>query len=59
MEKFIKIDPHVHSKEVSMCSQVTVEEIIDAKIELGYEGAILTNHCQEWYYPKEAFRVER
>ena len=61
MEKFIKIDPHVHSKEVSMCSQVTVEEIIDAKMELGYEGAILTNHCQEWYYPKEEHKnyVER
>ncbi len=60
-EKFSKIDPHVHSKGISRCSQVTCEEIIDAKMELGYEGAILTNHCQEWYYPQEEHKnfVER
>lgn len=61
MDKFIKIDPHVHSNGISRCSQVTCEEIIDAKIELGYEGAVLTNHCQEWYYPEEEHKnfVER
>ena len=52
-EKFIKIDPHVHSSGICHCSHVTCEEIIDEKIKLGYDGAILTNHCQEWYYPKE------
>lgn len=50
-EKFIKIDPHVHSKGISRCSHVTCEEIIDEKIKLGYDGAVLVNHCQEWYYP--------
>ena len=61
MEKFIKIDPHTHSKAISICSQVTCEEIIDNKIALGYDGAVLTNHCQEWYYPKEEHKnfVER
>ena len=60
-EKFLKIDPHVHSKGVSRCSHLTCEEIIDAKIELGYDGVILTNHCQEWYYPEEEHKnyVER
>ncbi len=60
-EKFLKIDPHVHSKAISKCSRVTCEEIIDAKIELGYDGVVLTNHCQEWYYPKEEHKnyVER
>ena len=52
-ENFIKIDPHVHSNEISRCSHVTCEQIIDQKIELGYKGAVLTNHCQEWYYPEE------
>lgn len=52
-EKFIKIDPHVHSNAISRCSHVSCEEIIDEKIKLGYDGVILTNHCQEWYYPKE------
>ena len=62
MEKrFIKIDPHVHSKGVSTCSQISCEEIIDKKIRLGYDGAILANHCQPWYYPAEEHKnfVER
>lgn len=53
MEKFIKIDPHTHSIPVSKCSRVSCEQIIDEKIKLGYDGAILTNHCQAWYYPPE------
>ncbi len=50
-ENFIKIDPHVHSSGISRCSHVTCEQIIDEKIGLGYDGVVLTNHCQEWYYP--------
>ena len=34
-ENFIKIDPHTHSKGISMCSHVSCEEIIDEKI-IGY-----------------------
>lgn len=61
MEKFIKIDPHTHSMAISTCSKVTCEQIIDEKIKLGYDGVILTNHCQPWYYPKEEHKnyVER
>ena len=60
-EKLIKIDPHVHSSGTSRCSHVTCEQLIDEKIKLGYDGAILTNHCQEWYYPKEEHKnyIER
>lgn len=60
-EEFIKIDPHVHSNGISLCSHVTCAEIIDEKIALGYDGAILTNHCQEWYYPEEEHKnyIER
>lgn len=50
-EKWLKIDPHTHSKGVSRCAWATVEEIIDRKIEMGYDGAVLTNHCQMGYYP--------
>ena len=53
MEKWLKIDPHVHSKGVSLCSRLTCEEIIDSKQARGYDGAVLTNHCQPWYYPVE------
>ena len=49
--KWIRIDPHVHSSGVSACSHVTCAEIIDEKMRLGYDGAVLTNHCQCWYYP--------
>ena len=52
-EKWMKIDPHVHSKGISGCSSVTCEQIIDEKIKLGYEGVILTNHCQSWYYTED------
>ena len=51
--KWIKIDPHVHSSGISGCSQVTCEQIIDEKMRLGYDGVILTNHCQAWYYPPD------
>ena len=52
--KWLRIDPHVHSKGISRCSLVTCEQIIDEKIRLGYDGAILTNHCQQWYYSEDA-----
>lgn len=43
------IDTHVHSAGASRCARSTVEEIIDFKIKLGYDGMILTNHVQPWY----------
>lgn len=46
----ILIDTHTHSSGVSLCGRVTCEEIIDQKIALGYDGTILTNHCQPHYY---------
>lgn len=52
-QKFIKIDGHVHSNGVSTCSSLTCEQIVDKKMRLGYDGAVLVNHCQPWYYPKE------
>ena len=52
-KKCLKIDVHVHSKGISGCSHVTCEDIIEEKIKLGYDGVVLTNHCQSWYYPQE------
>lgn len=40
----MKYDLHVHSKEVSPCGKMTIEEIIDAYEEAGYQGFWLTNH---------------
>ncbi len=60
-EKFLKIDPHTHSKGISLCSIVDVKEIIDKRRTAGYDGIVLTNHCQPWYYPAEEHKnyVER
>ncbi len=57
----LKIDTHVHSKAISQCSIVDCKTIVDEKKRLGYDGAILTNHCQSWYYPPQehACYVER
>ncbi len=49
--ELIRIDPHVHSSGISLCSRVTVQDIVDQKKKLGYDGVVLTNHCQPWYYP--------
>ena len=46
----IKIDAHVHSSGVSKCSVTTCQQIVDIKKAQGYDGVILTNHCQSWYY---------
>ena len=52
-KEWLKIDAHVHSQGVSRCSRATCEQIIDEKIKLGYDGVILTNHCQAWYYTED------
>ncbi len=49
------IDTHTHSKGASYCSQISVRDLIDFKISLGYDGMILTNHIQRWYYKDRPF----
>lgn len=51
-EEFLKIDMHVHTRGISSCSHVSAEEAIDLKLADGYDGIVLTNHCQAWYYPE-------
>ena len=60
-KQVIKIDPHTHSNGISFCSRLKVEEIIDVKQSRGYDGIVLTNHCQGHYYiPEEhAASIER
>lgn len=60
-EKKLKIDPHTHSNGISLCSRLTVQEIIDEKKRRGYDGIVLTNHCQGHYYPEveHAAYIER
>ena len=53
LDKVLKIDAHVHSSGISLCSAVNYKQIVEEKKKLGYDGIILTNHCQKWYYPPE------
>ena len=46
----MKIDPHVHTKGISLCSRVNYRDAIDEKKRAGYDALVLTNHCQPWYY---------
>ena len=49
-EKTLKIDMHLHSYPISVCSRVTYKQLIDEKQAQGYDGGILTNHCDSSYY---------
>ena len=44
------IDPHTHSNEISLCSRISLNDIVDVKKQAGYGGIVITNHCQPWYY---------
>ncbi len=50
-EKMLKIDMHLHSYPISVCSSVTYKQLIDEKQAQGYDGGVLTNHCDPSYYP--------
>ena len=47
-----KYDLHVHTKEISPCARLSVEEIIDKYIEEGYSGLVLTDHFRKGYFRK-------
>lgn len=47
-----KYDLHVHTKEVSPCARLSIEEIIDKYIEEGYSGLVITDHMRKGYYRK-------
>lgn len=40
----MKIDLHVHSSEISPCSHLTVEKLLELYSRAGYDGFVLTNH---------------
>lgn len=50
MNKILKVDMHDHTNGVSLCAIKTPEEVIDIKIAQGYDGMVITNHIQPWYY---------
>jgi len=47
-----KYDLHIHTKEISPCGRLGIEEIIDKYIEEGYSGLVLTDHLRKGYFRK-------
>ena len=47
-----KYDLHVHTKEISPCARLSIEEIIDKYMEEGYFGLVLTDHFRKGYFRK-------
>lgn len=52
----MKIDTHVHSSGISLCSKITYQKIVEEKLKKGVDGAVLMNHCQPWYYKPEEYK---
>lgn len=47
-----KYDLHIHTKEISPCGRLSIEEIIDKYIEEDYSGLVLTDHLRKGYFRK-------
>lgn len=47
-----KYDLHVHTKEISPCARLSIEEIVDNYIKEGYSGLVITDHMRKGYYRK-------
>jgi len=47
-----KYDLHVHTKELSACARLTIEEIIDEYIKAGYAGLVITDYFRKGYFRK-------
>lgn len=39
-----KIELHCHTSEVSLCGRMTAEEVVEAYIQKGYSGIVITDH---------------
>jgi histidinol phosphatase-like PHP family hydrolase len=46
------LDTHVHTKEVSPCSDVYAEDMVDLYVKSGYNGVIITDHYYRGYFER-------
>jgi len=49
MKKTFKIDPHVHTAEVSLCGHLSAEDVAHRYHKLDYDGIVITDHLHEEY----------
>ncbi len=53
-----KTELHCHSSEISGCSSVKVEDVVDKYVEYGYTTLVLTNHLSSYGNEDEDYRRE-
>jgi len=44
-----KIDPHIHTAEVSLCGHLSAVDIVQRYYNLGYNGIVITDHLHHDY----------
>jgi len=44
-----KVDPHIHTAEVSQCGQLSAADVVGRYHALGYDGIVITDHLHETY----------
>lgn len=48
----MKLDLHVHTKEVSPCGLVSATDIVDNYIKKGFAGIVITDHFNKYFFEK-------
>jgi len=48
-EKPFKLDPHIHTAEVSLCGQLSAVDVVQRYHALDYDGIVITDHLHEDY----------
>ena len=44
-----KVDPHIHTAEVSLCGHLSATDVVQRYHKLGYDGIVITDHLHEDY----------
>lgn len=45
-----RIDIHMHTKESSICSEISARELVETYHQKGYQTIVITDHCYERYF---------
>ncbi len=49
------IDMHGHTAGISRCCRIDAREGIRQAVEAGFDGMVITNHYEAWYYTEESY----
>ena len=49
IKKPFKVDPHIHTAEVSQCGHLSASDVVERYHALGYDGIVITDHLHESY----------